>query len=93
MTSRISLTCPTTDRYLRRPLIHINCSRESSIMGICPHCMQAKPITANKCPYCHERTGLLESLWWAVFHIVVKWAVIIFGIVLLYRCTAGMPPP
>jgi len=60
---------------------------------ICPHCMQPKPITANKCPYCHERTGLLESLWWAVFHTVGTWVVIIFTCYFLYQCTVALGTP
>ena len=57
-------------------------------MGICPHCMQAKPVTANKCPHCLERTGLLESMWWVVFHSAVKLAAYILIGVLLYQCVA-----
>lgn len=59
-------------------------------MGICVHCMQAKPITANKCPYCHERTGLLESTFWTVFHFVGKIFVIVLCVTLLYQCTAAL---
>ena len=55
--------------------------------------MQAKPITADKCPYCHERTGLLESLWWAVFHVVGKWTVIILIFYFLYQCTGAAATP
>jgi len=62
-------------------------------MGICVHCMSAKPITANKCPYCHERTGLLESLWWSVFHKVGQWVVIIFTCYFLYQCTVALGTP
>lgn len=58
-------------------------------MGICVHCMQPKPITANKCPYCHERTGLIASTFWTVFHFVVKVTVIVVCVTLVYQCSAS----
>lgn len=58
-------------------------------MGICPHCMQNKPIAANKCPYCHERTGILESAFWWMFHSVVKVVVLIICVLALYQCTGA----
>ena len=66
-------------------------------MGICVHCMQPKPIAANKCPHCLERTGVVESRWWSSLHEVFKWIVIIVGISMLYRCAvveaAVIPEP
>lgn len=66
-------------------------------MGICVHCMQPKPITANKCPHCHERTGLLESAWWTILHKVLYWVMLIFLWALLFQCavagnSASLPP-
>lgn len=61
-------------------------------MGICIHCMQAKPITANKCPYCHERTGVLESLWWTAFISVGKWVGTFLIFYLLFQCTSSAAP-
>lgn len=50
-------------------------------MGICPHCMSAKPYTASKCPSCHERVGFFASIGYDLFHKVVT---IITFIVLIW---------
>lgn len=62
-------------------------------MGICVHCMSPKPITANKCPYCHERTGLLASFLWSVSHKLIQWIVIIITVSLVYQCTVALGTP
>ena len=58
-------------------------------MGICVHCMQPKPISANKCPHCHERTGMMESTFWTVLHKVLYWVGTILLTVLLFQCAAA----
>jgi hypothetical protein len=55
-------------------------------MGICVHCMQEKPITANKCPHCHERTGLIESAFWTVFHRVMTVVLTFLALFFIYQC-------
>lgn len=58
-------------------------------MGICVHCMQPKPITANKCPHCHERTGVIESTFWTVFGKLLYWFFLLLLFSMFISCAVG----
>jgi hypothetical protein len=65
-------------------------------MGICGHCLQPKPVAANKCPYCHERTGFFMSMAVTAVNKLAQWFAVIFLMIVLYQCvmspTSGSTP-